>query len=77
MRLTKKDIGKLFDVVGGDGSWIYQLIAVKKGKLLFYSFDGTYRVDLACFNDYRPFRPRKEFPESWVNAGWITAKKCY
>jgi len=78
MKLTRKHIGKLFDVRGGDGSWVYQLVDVKKGWLLFYSFhagEGAYfKERVGEYHDWRPFRPLKDWPENWRNFGWTTAR---
>lgn len=74
MRLSKKHIGQLFDTVGGDGSWVYELIDIKKGKNLFYSFDGTYYSDPNKMSDWRPFKTQK-FPKNWVHFGWCIAKE--
>ena len=71
MRLTKKNIGQLFDVDGGDGSWCYQLIAVKGKNLLFYTFNNQHQYDIGSnhFNDWRPFEPQ-EFSQQNIAYGW-------
>jgi hypothetical protein len=76
MKLTKKHIGKLLQVNGADGSWCYQLIAVNKNKLLFYSFDGKYVVDSTKHTDFEYFKPLNPFPNSWLRLGWKTAMKA-
>lgn len=70
MKLTKKDIGKLFDCAGADGSWAYQLIDIKGKELLFYSFGGDYWAFKHTYTDWRPF-VAKEFrtkKDSWAMA---------
>lgn len=61
MKLTKKHIGQLFDNRGSDGSWAYQLVAIKGKELLFYVLgDSRYEVDSNKYNDWRPFEPQIE-----------------
>lgn len=75
MTLTKKNIGQLFDVLGGDGSWAYQLVAVKGKDLLFYSFGGDYWVvDKTRYNDWRPFSPQPH-PKNHIGYGWKLARR--
>jgi len=69
MKLTQKHIGQLVDN-GSDGSWVYQLVDIKKGRLLFYAFDGTYVIDTNKFQDWRLFKPLKQFPKTWIQQGW-------
>jgi hypothetical protein len=69
MKLTKKHIGRLFDN-NADGSWIYQLVDIKRGRLLFYSFDGSYIVETNKFADWKFFVPRKPWPQTWIKLGW-------
>jgi hypothetical protein len=72
MKLTKKHIGGLFDVDGGDGSWCYQLIDVTRKDLLFYKFDGKYYIEARNkYHDWRKFIPKK-FPKTWIKTGWNT-----
>lgn len=70
MRLTRKHIGQLFDVDGGDGSWCHQLVAIKKNTLLFYSFDGKYVTDSIKTADWRLFKPAHPFDKRWIEYGW-------
>ena len=69
MKLTKKHIGQLFDN-DADGSWVYQLVDIKKGKLLFYDFASSYVVETNKFSDWKPFVPRKQWPKEWIKLGW-------
>lgn len=70
MKLLKKHIGQLFDVAGGDGSWVYQLVAVNKTHLLFYAFGGKYWKEKKGRTDWRRFRPMKSWRLNWVERGW-------
>lgn len=74
MKLTKKHIGKLF-TNGGDGSWVYQLVDIKKGKLLFYSFDNKYAIETNKFADWEHFKSRNPFPKEWTKRGWDRARR--
>ncbi len=75
MKLTKKHIGKLFHVAGGDGSWAYQLVDVCKGWLLFYSFNGTYfKERTGEHSDWLFFTPTKPWKKQWIEYGWMTAR---
>ena len=75
MKLGRKHIGQLFDT-HGDGSWVYQLVAVSKGWLLLYSFDGNYYKERAgAHYDWRPFRPTKPWPKQWLAYGWTCARE--
>ena len=76
MTLTKKHIGKLFDVSGGDGSWCYQLVDIKGKELLFYCFTrGEYEVDTNKYKDWRPFKPTNPWPKEWLKWGWERARR--
>lgn len=77
MRLTKKHIGQLFDIDHGDGSWLYQLMDVKDGKLLFYSFSATgYEIEPQNkYDDWRPFNPQTWWSKAHVKMGWNIAKR--
>lgn len=75
MKLNKKHIGQLFDVRGGDGSWCYELIGVKKGELLFYAFNGKHVIDGSINNDWRPFVPQYHCNKRWVKHGWVVAER--
>ncbi len=75
MKLSKKNIGQLFDVEDSDGSWVYQLIDIKDGWLLFYDFHGGYMKERVGENaDWRPFNPTKPWPKNWIGYGWIIAR---
>lgn len=75
MKLTRKHIGGLFDVRGGDGSWAHQLIDVKNGDLLFYAMDGKFWIEKqGAHDDWRPFKKREPDP-SLVKYGWQHAKR--
>jgi len=67
MKLTKKHIGQLFDVQGGDGSWVYQLIDIKKKEILFYSMSGEYWAFPNIHHDWRPFKPQmfRDAKDAW------------
>jgi hypothetical protein len=75
MKLTKKHIGQLFDVNGGDGSWCYELIDVKGNDLLFYTFAGRHEIDSNKFKDWRPFVPTYHMNKKWVKLGWETGRR--
>lgn len=76
MKLTKKNIGQLFDVPGSDGSWCYELIDVKKGELLFHTFGGRHEIESATrYNDWRPFVPQYYLNKEWVARGWKTGRR--
>lgn len=75
MKLTKKHIGQLFDVEGGDGSWCYQLIDVKGKDLLFYAFNGRHEIDSTKYTDWRPFVPRYHHNKTWIGYGWKNARR--
>lgn len=70
MRLNKKHIGQLFDVQGSDGSWYYQLVAVKGNRLLFYSND-KWEIDTNKYHDWRRFKSRT-FSKKEIRHGWET-----
>ena len=75
MKLTRKHIGGLF-TNGDDGSWVYQLVAIKGKELLFYTFDrDRYEVDTNKFADWKRFQPRKPWPKNWIEYGWATARR--
>lgn len=74
MRLTKKDIGQLFDNRGADGSWHYQLVDIKGKELLFYSSSGRFEIDSNKFSDWRPFEPALPHKEIIKN-GWKTGRR--
>lgn len=75
MKLTRKHIGLLVDN-GGDGSWVYQLVAVNKTHLLFYDFHGDYYKERRGKHSYwRPFAPTDPWPRAWVKKGWQEAKE--
>ena len=55
MKLLKKHIGLVFDVEGGDGSWWFRLLAIKKRRLLFQDSQGKYWIESQDrFHDWRP-----------------------
>ena len=76
MKLTKKHIGQLFDLKGGDDSWCYQLIAVKGNSLLFYTFStpNSYDISSNKFADWRPFEPQ-EFSRQNIAYGWKVGRR--
>lgn len=75
MMLNKTHIGKLFDN-GGDGSWVYQLVAVSRTYLLFYDFNGNYiKEKRGKWNDWQEFEPTNPWPVLWLKSGWHTAKE--
>lgn len=77
MKLTKKHIGRLFDCRGGDGSWVYQLIDVRKGELLFYSLSaGSWEIDSQKqHQDWRQFVPRLTFDKPQIENGWKIGRR--
>lgn len=76
MRLTRKHIGQIFDVRGGDGSWVYQLMDVRKGELLFYGFAADrYEIDDAKYNDWQPFEPQKWWSKTHKKMGWQIGRR--
>ncbi len=74
MKLTKKHIGGLFHIQGSDGSWVYQLVAVKRGWLLFYSFGGQYYKEKVGATDWAQFEPTNPWPKDRVEYGWTIAR---
>ncbi len=74
MRLSKKHIGRLFDVQGGDGGWAYQLLDIKKGQPLFRAFDGRYWVERTPQNDWRPFKPQLP-SKAHIRLAWMSARE--
>lgn len=75
MKLSRKHIGQLFDN-GGDGSWVYQLVAINRTHLLFYDFHGSYvKEKRGRYNDWRPFKPAHPWPKDWTEFGWETAEE--
>lgn len=78
MKLTKKNIGQLFDVRGADGSWAYQLLDIRKGELLFYVFGSAparYEIDSQKVNDWFPFKPRKR-ESTWDIGAWDQGRRA-
>ncbi len=76
MKLTKKHVGKLFDVRGGDGSWAYQLVDIK-GKRLLFNVVGDVRrfeIDTNKLEDWRPFVPAP-FSKEDIQKAWATARE--
>lgn len=76
MKLTSKHVGGLFDVPGSDGSWAYQLIDIKKGKLLFYVFGSNpsrYESESIRNNDWQIFKPQVRNPR-WDTGAWEQAR---
>ncbi len=74
MRLSKKHIGRLFDVHGADGSWVYQLVDIKNKKLLFSSLAGKYWTDNASTSDWRPFKPQLPSKDH-IQWAWMSARE--
>lgn len=70
MKLTRKNIGQLFDCRGGDGSWAYQLIDIKGKELLFYSIGGDFWAFKKTYTDWRPFKSQEFYTrdEAWKMA---------
>lgn len=78
MKLTKKHIGGLFACRGSDGSWVYQLVDVKKDWLLFYSFSSHisyYKERKGAYSDWMPFESLKPWPKRWLERGWSEARE--
>lgn len=73
MKLNKKHIGKLFDVSGGDGSWWYMLLDIKRGKLLFLDNSGRFWIEESK-RDWRLFRGPDLDPDQ-VKEGWKKARR--
>jgi hypothetical protein len=77
MKLTKKHIGQLFDNKGSDGSWAYQLVAIKGKELMFYCMStGKYEVDTNKYADWRHFEPQMHIHERWIESQWETARRA-
>ena len=74
MKLNRKHIGGLFHIDSSDGSWVYQLVDVKDGWLLFYEFDGDYYKEKAGADDWVRFKPHSPWPENQLRYGWLSAK---
>jgi hypothetical protein len=73
MKLTKKHIGGLYNTKESDGSWVYQLVDVQDGWLLFYTFNGKFwKERVGAHKDWQRFaRPpwlRKDKQEGWEEA---------
>ena len=69
MKLIKKHIGQLFDVDGGDGSWWYRLIDVKRGRLLFQDNSDNYWIEKQSkYHDWRPLDNKVH--KKLVEEGW-------
>ena len=76
MKLTKKHIGRLFDVSGSDGSWCYLLLDIKKGELLFYGMDGKYEIHSNKYYDWRPFLSGQlTNKKRHIELGWQTGRR--
>lgn len=76
MKLTHKHVGQLFHVQDSDGSWVYQLVDVWRGWLLFYDFHGTYvKEKIGKHSDWERFVPTKPWPRRWKAWGWQSAKE--
>lgn len=76
MKPSRKDINKLFDVDGADGSWIYQLIAVSKTELLFYCFGSDrYEIEDRKHNDWRLFVPQP-YSKRDIKYGWENGRRA-
>ncbi len=75
MKLTKRHINQLFTNDLSDGSWIYQLVDIKKEKLLFYSFaETTFVQETNKFADWRFFKPVNIINTYWGKRGWEDSK---
>ena len=75
MKLNKKHIGQLFDN-SGDGSWCYQLVAIKGKELLFHVINTSrYEIDTNRYADWKRFTPRKLWPKDWVKRGWEQGRR--
>lgn len=78
MKLTKRHIGGLFTCAGADGSWVYQLIDIKQGWLLFYNFGSAnipyYKEKVGQHKDWFKFVPLNPWPNNWLEYGWKDAK---
>ncbi len=77
MKLTKKHLNQLFDCIGGDGSWYYQLVAVRKGKLLFNVNGEPRRFDISSdsYNDWRRITNVRMFSKSEIKWGWKNGRR--
>ncbi len=74
MKLFKKHIGQVFDVAGGDGSWWYRLIDVKKKRLLFQDNSGRYWIeDQNKYHDWRNIDDQVH--KVLVKEGWKTGRQ--
>ena len=74
MKLEKKDIGKLFDSRGGDGSWVYVYLGKKKGYHYFYSIGNRVWKTKRMDNDWRRFIFPDVYP-TWVKLQMETAQE--
>jgi hypothetical protein len=78
MKLQRKHIGQLFGLRSSDGSWVYQLVDVKKGWLLFYTFHAGehsyYKERVNSHSDWIRFEPVNPWPKNWKEYGWLSAK---
>jgi len=76
MKLSKKHIGKMFDVEGADGSWAYTLVGVRGNELLFNVVGRPWRFEISTngYEDWRPFRP--VLPNKLaIRRAWNTARR--
>ncbi len=75
MELNKSHVGGLFTTKGADGTWVYQLVDVKGGWLLFYDFDGKYEKERqGNHRDWQVFKPTTPWPKKWKQYGWEGAE---
>lgn len=78
MKLTRKNINQLFDVPGSDGSWVYQLVAVSRTELLFYTFKSSgysYEIESRQSDGWRHFKPQPQ-DKRWIKRGWCTGRRA-
>ncbi len=74
MKLKRKHIGRLFNTKGADGTWVYQLVDIKDGWLLFYNFErGFWKERYGEYKDWQEFEPVKKWPKEWKQKGWDNA----
>ncbi len=75
MKLTKKHIGKIFNNIFAYKSWIYQLVDIKREKLLFYSFNSnTFMQSTNKSDSWRYFKPVDIIKVPWGKHGWEISK---
>lgn len=77
MKLTKRHIGRLFDIEGADGSWAYMLADVNRWGYLFYAVgDGRWWKEKKGQKDWREINVNDDaWALSKTELGWEIASE--